>query len=614
MEEQINLVCSGLPVYRAYAKSEKVSNNLLAKHYNVADDDYSLIFLQTGSFVEGFPDVVESDVDWMVILNSPKEIITADWQDKVFMPVEHAPAHVKIQIPVADLQRFQKKCWVTSKSLGLLNAVEGEEAFISAKRARNLNKNDFRPDWMKDNKPSSPWENPENDETSPSYCLQSQEMKNVTVDRVPALQCEGWPKVAHEWIGRKRNWPAASLVEKISSGDFYIVPKPSSASGDHENEWRLSFSFAEAELLQNFGDVQVRVYYVLRTLYVKHLKERVKGTLSSYNIKTTLLYMLQDHKTDFWSEENTVAIIQTFFERLHQYLKEGFCPHYFIPKHNLLYKISRPELDKAAYEISVLIADPASALNEITEKGFLGMMPRFGFWNVEVRSRLTLKLMELPEHEAYTAITSKSASNLAFCKTIERKCFVDILHDTACAIKAFPGSDSFVNIYLPLIFRGYHMSSATEGDGSTLTFNQLKMARPDPAFMEMNVEQLNNSIYVWVELCRVALEQILRGGKTKLITHCNTAYKLLTLNKFEKDNTVVPEFKLFHKMCSIASGFLASANLNAKEIDYEQLLTVMDGSLPSIAEGCLQEKDLCEPVVFVFTGGTSQMANKLYKV
>ena len=42
-------------------------------------------------------------------------------------------------------------------------------------------------------------------------------------DFVPAFLCNGWPKVAREWIKRERKWPSPDVVHKILQEGFHLV-------------------------------------------------------------------------------------------------------------------------------------------------------------------------------------------------------------------------------------------------------------------------------------------------------------------------------------------------------------------------------------------------------
>ena len=140
----------------------------------------------------------------------------------------------------------------------------------------------------------------------------------------------GWPIEASEWITRQpRNWPTTDLVETISTSGFMIVPKPSDMSGDTTKVWRLSFSEPEAKLFDSLSESQAKVYYLLRSLYVRHLEGRLQGALTSYHLKTVMFWMLEEVEYSVWFEEGTLEMYFRVLRKLLLFTKDGFCPHYF---------------------------------------------------------------------------------------------------------------------------------------------------------------------------------------------------------------------------------------------------------------------------------------------
>ena len=69
--------------------------------------------------------------------------------------------------------------------------------------------------------------------------------QTLSFDIVPALQARGWPKVAREWINRKRAWPSPDTIHRIIQEGFHLVVKPPRSGGCAETDFRLSFSHAE---------------------------------------------------------------------------------------------------------------------------------------------------------------------------------------------------------------------------------------------------------------------------------------------------------------------------------------------------------------------------------
>lgn len=74
LENMVRVLLHSFPVYSDYMKSERLSYEFLANFYS--NDE--LRFLLTGSFREGYPDLLHSDSDYIVIINPREEILTLE--------------------------------------------------------------------------------------------------------------------------------------------------------------------------------------------------------------------------------------------------------------------------------------------------------------------------------------------------------------------------------------------------------------------------------------------------------------------------------------------------------------------------------------------------------
>lgn len=89
-----------------------------------------------------------------------------------------------------------------------------------------------------------------------------------SVDTVVALKCREWPKIAEEWIERRRefDWPGGALIEEAVEKGCYLVPIGGHQSQCEEMEWRISFVLAERLLIRNMNFIQRFVYSILKTI------------------------------------------------------------------------------------------------------------------------------------------------------------------------------------------------------------------------------------------------------------------------------------------------------------------------------------------------------------
>ena len=597
MEELIRMMLHGFDIYKRYAKSEQDANAII---HRMNEEPGTNEYIFTGSFAEGYPDVVRSDIDIMLFLNAD-EVLTAEWQEKTFVHIPDAPAHLKVIIPEPYVPSFAKSFPHLSNFYSLVQKENGE-SFLSALKARQLNQNDFLPECLNVQKPSAPWDSGNNEIASPSYCLQSPTEKLVTCDRVVAIKCEGWPKISKEWATRmSRHWPARDLVDKVYSGGFALVGKPASASGDVNKEWRLSFSIAEMTLIRSFNDCQSKVYYLIRSIYVHYLKAKASGILSSYNLKTTMFWMLEEKPSRYWSTERIPEIILDIFQKLKDSLKSRVCPHYFLPAHNLLYKIEDTNILRAAREVEHILTNTDNILIEISSGGYLGLLPRFGLLIVQRKTLLTNELSKLPLEEAHLLLTSGSEEGIQRSKQIEAKCLCRVLDDAAAEIKRTPDLQLYLDVNLPLISRGFQLAMAIKQDQAKISIDETVLSSIDESFLAADIHDMNNCISFWIKVLSVALKGIIAGKKHILIQHFNSMTSLC-----DDADATSPELRSFITLSSRAGGILNGARNNLELIDFSEALDNLEGNLTFNGDDEVEfdVKNVKEATVFLLAGAS----------
>lgn len=615
LENLVRVLLHGFPFYTDYIESARLSCEFLAHLYTKASNE-ELRYLLTGSFREGYPGLIRSDADFMVVLNPAEEILTLESQRKIMQPVVEAPAHVKLIIPRAYSDRFKEKYYTLSTFLDLLEKDDEGILFISAGRTREVHERDFHHEFMADKKPSAPWtasETPAEGKASPAYTFTSLAKKNkCEVDRVPAIECMGWPIEASEWITRQpRNWPTTDLVRSLSTSGFMIVPKPSYMSGDTRKEWRLSFSEPEAKLFDSFSECQAKVYYLLRSLYVRHLKGKLQGAVTSYHLKTVMFWMLEEEEHSVWFEESTLDMYFRVLRKLLRFTMEGFCPHYFIRKHNLFYKTSKSALEDAVREISHVLSDPLAAFGNIVNDEFLGLIPRLGILLVDVKGKLNRKILSLPSHLAHTAITNPEVTE--FVSKLELECLSKTLEETVLSIKEFLHSARLIEVYIRAILQGHQFAftmGKTEAERAKIKSNSVW-----EDFFEMETEQVNQSLLVWLTLGKITVDSIRQGRNTELFSLFHKLGAFLRHQTGPLSNDDKQTLDTIEAIFSMAGGFLASVNFNAIGISYQDLHELLCSILPSDGHGpqSWPTGDITL-VLFVLAGATSKVAKDLSNI
>ena len=168
-----------------------------------------------------------------------------------------------------------------------------------------------------------------------------------STDTVYALSCTEWPKCAREWLSRTRihGWPSKELIKQCKSLGFILVSACHPASDEKQFQWRISFSFQERLLVTQFNSVQLKCYILLKIIKKELIQQYIKeDTLTSYHLKTCMLYILENTTSELWVPENLVGCLIMCLRQIHLWIRDETIPNYFIPGENMLDRITKPEL------------------------------------------------------------------------------------------------------------------------------------------------------------------------------------------------------------------------------------------------------------------------------
>ena len=166
-------------------------------------------------------------------------------------------------------------------------------------------------------------------------------------DIVCALSCTDWSDCAQEWLSRRRihGWPSKELIKQCKSLGFIVVSACHPASDEKQFQWRISFSHQERLLVTQFNSVQLKCYILLKIIKKELVKQYIKeDTLTSYHLKTCMLYILENTPSELWVPENLVGCLTMCLRQIHLWIRDEKIPNYFIPDENMLDRITTPEL------------------------------------------------------------------------------------------------------------------------------------------------------------------------------------------------------------------------------------------------------------------------------
>src|SRR6218665_2238329 len=173
------------------------------------------------------------------------------------------------------------------------------------------------------------------------FKIQLQEYEITNVDLVSCVVCPIWPTAALEWVRRQRNngWPTKELLRQVVHRGCHFVAKVHSSCPNDETLFRFSFSAAEIVLVNSWSSEQKYIYHILRlikTSVAKQCKdERMESAISSYTMKTLMLWASENKPQSFWSKNATTTSVTELLSELIEWLIEGRCQNYFIPSNNM---------------------------------------------------------------------------------------------------------------------------------------------------------------------------------------------------------------------------------------------------------------------------------------
>lgn len=161
------------------------------------------------------------------------------------------------------------------------------------------------------------------------------------LDQAFSIVCQSWPESAMPWFSRKRpyNCYTDQMITRQLERGILLVPvgNKTDSIDVHPDEWRISFTMTEKDLIHSWNHVQMVCYACLKMM----LKEFIRPILNddimtSYLVKTALLWISEEIDPIVWSPENLYKCFLQCIKRLSYYIKFRFFPNYFIPHCNMI--------------------------------------------------------------------------------------------------------------------------------------------------------------------------------------------------------------------------------------------------------------------------------------
>lgn len=224
------------------------------------------------------------------------------------------------------------------------------------------------------------------------------------VDFAYCLRIRCWPNVAQHWIYRHRQqWPCSAVIDDIIQSGCLVVAVGPKHVEENEFLWRLSFFQL---LKRNFYTLLTTLRLLKLTLKrIINKNQIVKDLLCSYFIKTSLFWLSEELSIEPFRISNLLSCYNLCIDKLMMWVRECYCPNYFIPEHNMFLGKANLKNNKPLLELLQDIKN--IGIENLTDERFL-QEDKFSSMYHRLPDPYHLKLdvlfyklakITLPEHE-----------------------------------------------------------------------------------------------------------------------------------------------------------------------------------------------------------------------
>lgn len=156
-------------------------------------------------------------------------------------------------------------------------------------------------------------------------------------DGVPCLKLSSWPQVAIKWRDRRSGsnvlFDKVWKTKTIQSIPLFVVPTGNPTAEDQHTQFRLSFSMVEIACFERLIPPMRKMFGILKYVFKTIFPEN--GLLSSYHIKTLMLWKIDSTPLENWKFMKTTEFIKDMMEEIRLALCDGNIPHFFVDDCNI---------------------------------------------------------------------------------------------------------------------------------------------------------------------------------------------------------------------------------------------------------------------------------------
>ena len=129
------------------------------------------------------------------------------------------------------------------------------------------------------------------------------------MDMVHSFPCAGMPEECEFLFRRPRpgHQPKQETLARARACPVFIDPQGHQFSEDKHLQWRISKSLTERFLVFDFTADQQRVYVLLKMIRKWFIKPVVGDNLSTFHIKTAIMFTIESCRPDIWHMDNLIA-------------------------------------------------------------------------------------------------------------------------------------------------------------------------------------------------------------------------------------------------------------------------------------------------------------------
>ena len=183
-------------------------------------------------------------------------------------------------------------------------------------------------------------------------------------DGVPCLKLFSWPQVALNWVKRQEQsglcFDEQWKSEIVQNVPLFLFPTGNPMDDEQHLQFRLSFSMVEIACFEQMTPPMRKMFGIVKYLFKAMFS--VSNLLSSYHIKTFMLWKIEQIPVDDWETIKTTDFIKGMMSEIHQTLRTANIPHFFVENCNIFpaHKITEQNL----LEYMIVFQNLPKRLNE----------------------------------------------------------------------------------------------------------------------------------------------------------------------------------------------------------------------------------------------------------